>query len=135
MRQHMIGLGLLSMLVLTSCSQPNTEETKAQFCKDLAAFQQSVATMQGISANSTVGALKDAQRQVEASFKQVKESAAKVNAAKVDELETALNNLTKAINNISDKTTLREAATSIQDEVQAVSAARSQLSSVTQCTP
>ena len=119
--------------MLASCAEPSVSDAQATYCQELAKLEQAVANFQGISANSTVKELKQAQTNVRSAFADVKQAASKLEEAKVEQLETSQQNLEKAVNDIPDDSTLAEALASIRDKVESVSEARQQLFSSANC--
>lgn len=134
-----IFLASLPLILLASCasespqSAQSTQDKKAELCTNLARFNTSVATLKSMSPSSTVGDFRTAREQVQATFAEVKSSAAMVQDSKAGELESAYQNLDKTIGAVSDTATLSQAAASIAPQVAAVEAAQAQMRSGLNC--
>ncbi|MDX2228158.1 MAG: hypothetical protein NW220_00880 [Leptolyngbyaceae cyanobacterium bins.349] len=129
------ALTSLSLLLLISCASPqaSTQDKKAELCTNLARLNTSVATLKSMSPNSTVGDLRTARDQVKTAFVDVKASAETVQEAKLADLETAQNNLDRAITNIPNNATLQQASQSVAPQVAAVESAQAQMRSGLGC--
>ncbi|PSB12937.1 hypothetical protein C7B61_01755 [filamentous cyanobacterium CCP1] len=129
-------LTTLLLFSLASCTSESTQsaaEKQAELCTNLARFRTSVASLRSLSPNSTVSDLKQAQEQVKSTFTEVKTSAARVQEARVTELEQAQENLDRAIQGIPDTATLQQATDSVAEEVATVEAAQAQMESGLNC--
>ncbi len=62
MNKKIIFLLGLPFLMLASCGEPSVSDAQANYCQELAKLEQAVIDFQGISANSTVKELKQAQK-------------------------------------------------------------------------
>lgn len=126
---------ILPLLLVAGCStEKSAQDTQANLCENLARLKTSVATLNTMNPDSTVGDLKEAQQRVQDAFEDVTASAQPSNAARTDELEQAYNNLDNAVNSIPDSATVSEAIASIQDEIAALETAREQTRSSANCT-
>jgi hypothetical protein len=127
------GLSLFLLVSCTSESPQSTQDKKAELCTNLARFNTAVATLKSTSPSSTVGDFRQARDQVKTTFAAVKTSAQSVQEAKVAELETAYQQLDRAMSSIPDSATLSQAEASIAPQVAAVEAAEDQMSSGLDC--
>ncbi|MBE9229452.1 hypothetical protein IQ264_29020 [Phormidium sp. LEGE 05292] len=124
----------LTMTGLVSCAQkPSVEQAKVQLCTSIAAYNQAVASLNAISGSSTVGQLKDAQKEVKKAKEAVIEAASKYQKAEVNQLKQSANKLENKIASIPDKATLAQAKQSIAPDVVAVLASVKQINSQLQC--
>ncbi len=133
MDKKIILLVGIPLLMLASCAETSVSDAQAEYCTELAKLEQAVANLRGISANSTVKDLKQAQQDVRSALANVKQAASKLKEAKVEQLETSQQNLEKAVNDIPDDSTIAEALTSITDRVKSFSDTRQQLFSLANC--
>jgi hypothetical protein len=134
-----VGLALLPSLTLVGC-QPSVQEAEqkvekkeTQACMKLAELEQSLITLAAITPDSTVGDVKKAQEEVTQSIAELKASLQELDQAKLQALEVANDELDKNIQTLPEQDTLAEAAATIQPQVEAVEAARAQLSSDLEC--
>ncbi len=120
-------------LVLASCGDSSVSDAQATYCQELAKLEQALANLRGISANSTVKDLKQAQQEVRSAFANVKQAASKLKEVQVEQLETSQQNLEKAVSDIPDDATLAEALTSVTDQVKTFGETRQKLFSSANC--
>ena len=121
-------------VMLASCAEPSVSDAQATYCQELAHLKTAIVNFQGLSADSTVKDLKQAQEQVRSAFAAVKQAASTLEDAKVEQLEQSQQNLEKAVNDIPDDATLAEGLSSVSDKVGSVSEARQELFSSANCT-
>ena len=132
-KKNIFLLGI-PFLMLASCAETSVSDAQATYCQELANLEIAIVNFQGLSADSTVKELKQAQEQVRSAFAAVKQAASTLEDAKVEQLETSQQNLEKAVKDIPDDATLVEALTSVSDKVGSVSEARQELFSSANCT-
>ncbi len=132
-KKNIFLLGI-PFLMLASCAEPSVSDAQATYCQELANLKIAIVNFQGLSADSTVKDLKQAQEQVRSAFAAVKQAASTLEDAKVEQLETSQQNLEKAVKDIPDDATLAEALTSVSDKAQSVDVARQELFSSANCT-
>lgn len=101
------------MLVAFVGRAPTLSRAEANYCADLAAYGQAVASLRSIDQNSTVEQLQDALKAVQASWQNLRQSGQALRQARLDTVESSFNELEKTINSISDKATLAEARAEI----------------------
>jgi hypothetical protein len=128
-----LTLIVFPLLLAVSCSNETTQEKTARLCTNLATLGSSVANLKSINPNSTMGEFRNAEREVKTAFGEVQTSARDVQDARLDDLQTANNNLDRAIQDIPSNATLQEAVISISDDVLAVEVAQDQLRSGLNC--
>jgi hypothetical protein len=120
----------LPFMLLAACGSQapqSVADQQAQLCTDLARLNTSVATLKSMSPSSTVNDFRAARDEVKANFEQVKLTAQNVQEAKVAELETAYQNLDKAIQDVPESATLQQAMDSVSEQIAAVEMARDQM--------
>jgi chromosome segregation ATPase len=122
----------VSLGTIAGC-QPSVDQAKADLCKALADYDQSVASLQRIQGNATVKQLKDAQRDVDKSSQRVNEAAEKYQKAEIREVKDSYQQLQRKINSIPDKATLAQAQQSIQPDVQNLKDALQRTRTQVQC--
>lgn len=125
------------LVAVTGCgnSASDTASRQAELCQDLAGLKTAVATLRSLGPNSTVKDLKQARKDVDDRYEEVKQSAQAVQEAKIDDLRRTRKELEEAVKKIPDKATLAQASASIKDEVAAVDAAIAQLNTTVKCSP
>jgi len=106
---------------------------QTQLCTDLAAYEAAVVHLDSLTGDSTIEQVQEAQKAVDDAWATVKQSASQVPAVKIDNLDQATQNLSKAVNDIKSSMTFAEAKESIADELQAVQAAHQELSTSASC--
>ena len=120
--------------ILAGCGSTTTvPEATAQYCQAVVAYQQSVQALNALDVNSTVGQLKDAQKKVDQAAQAVVASAANVKAAKIDDLQTAQQNLQKTVNSIPDSATVKDAMVAVAPATKAVTDAAQTARTSAQC--
>lgn len=112
---------------LVACGSPSVEDAEASFCNDLDNLAVALQNLGQINAQSTVRELDTAKRDVAKAYDSVKASAATVQEARLDQLDTAYADFDRTVNSISGRDTLGEAAATITAEAGNVAAARQQL--------
>lgn len=128
--KEMIGLTIALMVALVAgCLSPqtSTEDAEAKLCADLARLDQAVVNLQSTNTNSTVGEFRDAKEEYNEALAAVRTDAANVAEARLDELNQANEDLEDSIENVPDTSTIREAAPTLMEEVNAVRAAERNL--------
>lgn len=126
-------LALAFIPAVVACGGPSVEDAEASLCEDLNGLATAVQGLGQINAQSTVNELESARNDVATAYESVKSSAATVQEARMDELDTAYSNFDQTVNSISGRDTLGEAATTVVAESANVAAARQQLSSGLSC--
>jgi hypothetical protein len=104
-----------------------------QLCTDLAAYEAAVTTLESMTADSTIEDIQNAEKAVDDAWATVTQSAAQIPAVKIENLDQATQNLSRAVKDIKPSMTFAEAKESIADEVQAVQAARQELTTTASC--
>jgi translation initiation factor 2B subunit (eIF-2B alpha/beta/delta family) len=106
------GLAIV-MLVAFIGRAPSLSRAEENYCADLAAYGQAVASLRSIDQNSTVEELQDALKAVQASWEDLRQSSQSLRQAKLDVVESSFNDLGNTITGVSDKATLAEARVEI----------------------
>lgn len=119
--------------VMAACGTPSVEDAEANLCQDLNEFGGALSSLAQLNAQSTVKELETAKQDVVKAYQAVQSSADTVEAARVDNLETAYNDFDKTVGSISGRDTLGEAAATVNNAAQEVAAARQQLYSNLNC--
>lgn len=109
---------------LAACSSTPQENTSAA-CDSYAAFVGSVTEVKtSLDSASTVGDIQAARDKVASSYADLQKSLDKVAEDRKDALDTAWNDLNKAVSNVSSSMTVPEAKASVSDDVAKVEAAQ-----------
>jgi predicted negative regulator of RcsB-dependent stress response len=123
---------LIAVLAGCGASSSVTDAT-AQFCTTVTAYQQSVQAISTLDTNATVGQLKDTQKKVDQAAQAVVTSAATVKEAKIDDFQTAQQNLQKTVNGVPDSATVKEAMVTVAPAAKAVNDAAAEVRTSAQC--
>jgi hypothetical protein len=126
-------LALAVIPAVVACGGPSVEDAEAILCDDLNGLAGALQNLGQINAQSTVNELETARNDVAKAYESVKASAATVEEARINELDTAYSDFESTVNSISGRDTLGEAAITVAAESANVSAARQQLSSGLSC--
>ncbi|GAA1495040.1 hypothetical protein [Paeniglutamicibacter kerguelensis] len=109
---------------LAACSS-TPEENTAAACESYAAFVGSVAEVKtSLDSGSTVGDIQAARDKVASTYDDLRKSMENVAEDRKGELDTAWNDLNKAVNDVSSSMTVPEAKASLSDDVAKVEAAQ-----------
>jgi hypothetical protein len=119
--------------VMAACGTPSVEDAEANLCQDLNGFAGALSNLAQLNAQSTVKELETAKQEVVKAYQAVQSSADQVEAARLDELETAYNDFDNTVSGISGRDTLGEAAVTVNSAAEEVAAARQQLYSSLNC--
>ena len=119
--------------VLAACGAPSVEDAEASLCQDLNGLAGSLSNLAQLNAQSTVKELETAKQDVVKAYQAVQSSADTVEAARMDNLETAYNDFDNTVSSISGRDTLGEAAVTINTAAEGVATARQQLYSSLNC--
>jgi hypothetical protein len=133
MRFLVVGLGV-AVLALAACQPtPTAAEAAATFCGDLRALNRTVTAFSATTGVATVGEFQQRMVAVTDAWTDLKESAKAVPQARVNELETAVNDLKSTVDGLPKDGTLNQAADTVRPKVVAVSQARQQVGSGVRC--
>lgn len=113
----------LAAIPVVGCGDETSEEATAQLKSDLQALQTSVASLEGLSADSSMDDITAAKEDIQKSWDAVRESAGDLHEAEVSELQSAWDDLSKAVDDINQDMSVPDAIASVSDEVAAVKAA------------
>ena len=103
--------------------EPSAEEAREQLCSDLEDLRAAREDLAGLSGDSSVADLQEANDEVQDARARVDESAQDVADAEVEELESALDDLSAAIDNLDEQETITAALEALAPEIDAVDAA------------
>jgi hypothetical protein len=131
--KHSFSLVLALPLLLLGCGQPTTQEAEADLCTNLADLGNALGELSQIDANSEVRELTQAKDNVAKAYQSVQDAAATVEAARLNDLQTAYDEFDKTVNDISGRETVGEAATQVASSMANVRTAREQLSAGLSC--
>ena len=123
----------LALLALVACFPMTTAEAHAQYCKNLNELHSAVTTLTKTDATTSVGQLKDAQKQVQQEMADVQKSAQAVQTAKVDDVQKAYTDLDRAISGLPNDMAIGPAVTTLQPEVRALESAWSRATTDARC--
>ena len=120
-----VAVVLAALLVaVAACGEEQTaEEAKEQLIADLQAFDASAQKLTSLTVSSTVDEAQAAKDEVQAAWDKVVESAADVEDAQIGNVDTAWDDLAKAIDDLPGDAAIGEAAASLKPHLDAVRAA------------
>jgi hypothetical protein len=122
--------------VLAGCGGGGESQATAvaNLCSSLAKYSAALTELQGLSAQSTIADIQTAATNVQTAYAQVEADAKDVKAAaNTEALASAQRNLQEAAKNLPQTTTLEQARTKLQPELQALAQAYSQFYSTMKC--
>src|SRR6516162_3820915 len=111
---------------LAGCT-PNIDKARAEYCKDLAAYAKTVATVGALGPDSTVGDFKKAQKDEEEAYKKLTKAAFRLSEAQDTAIRKVKESFEKTVSDIKGSEKLGAAATTVQ---QATAQALSQYSEI-----
>ncbi len=129
----LVGLAMIGAMLLVACEGiPSESEAQSDYCEALSDLDFSLAGMSSLTGDTSVDDAKAALDQVQDDYERVRNAAGDL--AEVQELESALEGLNSALDDLPDDATLFAAAGAVQDAVIRVQgAARSALSASEEC--
>ena len=117
-------LVLALAVVSAACGEEETtEEAKQQLMTDLQAFETTVNAMASLSATSTVEEWKSAREDTQEAWDKVVTSAADVKEAEINNVQSAWDELAKAVDDLPDDATLQDALPQLTEELNSLKAA------------
>ncbi len=117
---------LLAALLLAAAAcgdDTSAEDAKAQLITDLQAFDASVEKVRSLTAASSVDEAQAARDEAQAAWEKVVESAKDVEDAQVDNVQTAWDDFSKAVDDLPSDASIGEAAMALKPQIDAVKAA------------
>lgn len=120
-------------LSLGACSS-SPSENKASACQAHTAFVDAVAGVQNsLDSSSTLAEIKAARDTVKTAYTELNKELDKVGSDQVKALETAWEDLDKAVSGLDDKLTVPEAKVALEDSMAEVKAAQDKIESGLTC--
>jgi ElaB/YqjD/DUF883 family membrane-anchored ribosome-binding protein len=123
----------LALLALVGCLPMTTGEAHAQYCKNLSELHRAVTTLTKTDATTSVGQLKDAQKQVQQEMADVQKSAEALKTAKVDDVQKAVTDLDRAVSGLPNDMAIGPAVTTLQPQVRELENAWSRATTDARC--
>ena len=115
---------------LAGCA-PNIDKARADYCKDLGAFEKAVAAAGALGPESTVSEFTKAQKDEEAAYNKLAKAAFRLSEAQDAAIKKVKESFEKTVNDIKGSEKLGAAATTVQ---QATAQALSQYSDIASTT-
>ncbi len=119
---------LILVCAAAGCTQPTQQQAEAQLCQNLDDLGVALQNMQNLNATSSVGDIRAARDQAQSAMNNVRNSANQLANVRIDDLNTAYNNLDQTVQALPNDASVPEALQTIRPEVQDVRAARQNLS-------
>jgi hypothetical protein len=101
------------MLIAFVGRGPSLSRAESSYCEDLAAYGRAVVDLRAIDENSTVDELKEAQKAIQNSWEELRQSSQALRQARLEVVESSFNELEQTINGVSDRDTLAQAKADI----------------------
>ena len=114
----LLGVAVLLLLPLASC-RTRVDSAKEDFCTDLDAFRQSLASLREIGVGSTKEDLQDTVKDTQTAWSDLKDSASKLEGVQLDAVEDAFGDLQDSIQDIPDDASLAEKLAQVREAVAA----------------
>ncbi len=125
---------LILVTALGACSSSETQgQAESAACTSLAQVKTAAAGVKSLSASSTVDQVKTATDALDDSIAGLKQNAADLNQADLTALETAGDEIHKAVAGVSGDATLGEAAASVKTSTTTLDSALAEMSNGLQC--
>jgi hypothetical protein len=126
MKVAVIGTVVVAIaLGVAACGGDSESQASAEqsMCQALGNYASAVAGLQGLSLESTKSDIQSQTEAVQNAWDGVTSAAQEVGSADTSAIESAQSSLQDAVNNLSDDTTVAQAAQDLQPQVQALSQA------------
>ena len=128
----MIGVISLAATVVACEEEKSQEELEAQACEDLSNLDSSLDSLEAsLRGDSTVGEVRDAAENAASAFDTAQSSVSKVAETRIGDVESAMDSLRDAVEELPDDATLSQAVDAVANElgmvVEAVAGAGDQL--------
>jgi hypothetical protein len=141
MRPGSAALPVVVALILAGCGGGSGESkttAAANLCSSLAKYSAAVTELQGLGQQSTIADIETAATNVQTAYAQVEADAKDLKAAEgtmpsADALTSAQRNLQEAAKSLPPTTTVEQARTALQPELQALAQAYSQVYNDMKC--
>lgn len=128
-----LSLTALLAVSLAACSSTPQENTKAA-CDSYTAFSTAVSGLKtSLDSGSTVGDIQSARDKVSSTYSDLQKSLDKVSEDRKNALDSAWNDLNKAVSDVSPDMTVPEAKASLTDDVAKVAAAQTAVNEDLKC--
>ena len=119
---------------LAACSSSDTqEEAESAVCASLAEVKTAAAGVKALNADSTIDEVQAADKALDSAITDLRANAADLEEADVAALESAGDEIQKAVAGVSGSDTLGEASASIQSSTTALDAAVTEIENGVQC--
>jgi len=109
------------------------DAAKTQFCNQLSGFKSATSQVNSLSPSSTVDDTKKAAANLKTSWDSVKQSAARVQNVKIDQLDAAQDAFQKQVATLPPNSTLSSAASQLAPAAQSVMQALANVQTQTSC--
>ena len=118
---------------LSACSSDSQSDAEAAMCSSIAAVKTAAAQVEGLNATSTVSEAQEAEKALDTALAGLKESAKDVNQADLSALESAGDDIQKAVSGVSGSDSLGEAATTVKASTTELNTALAEIENGVQC--
>jgi hypothetical protein len=123
------------LLASTACSSSNkstdaaanTAAAQVDYCTTLDLLQTNLLALQALGPTSSVGQIRDGVANIQANLNQLSKDAKALNNAKIDQLNTSVQNLQSSAKGISDTTSIAAAVATLTPQITAAKQAQNQV--------
>ncbi|GAA1130996.1 hypothetical protein [Arthrobacter flavus] len=123
----------IAIVAISGCSS-SPEENVSQTCEASEAYATALKNFEDtLTMDATIDEIRSARDEVSAARDDLVDSSEDVTRDRVEELDSAQDEFSSAVNGVPDDATLAEATESLEDEIEAVKTARSNLESELTC--
>lgn len=129
-----LACSLLFVGSLAACSNSDTQEdAESAVCTSVAEVKTAAAGVKSLNANSTIDEVQAAEKALESAITGLRANAADLQEADLAALESAGDEIQKAVAGVSGSDTLGEASASVQASTTALDAAVTEIENGVQC--
>ena len=121
------ALTVIAIIFAFAGCAPNIDKARAEYCKDLGAYEKTVAAVGALGPDSTVSDFKKAQQDEEEAYKKLTKAAFRLSEAQDAAIRKVKESFEKTVSDIKGSEKLGDAATTVQ---QATAQALSQYSDI-----
>lgn len=130
----LVGIMTLSSLALAACDdKPTQQEANKQFCDDMGEFVASLRALHELDSGSSIDEINAARDRTRESYDRLIESSKDVAHSRLDDLQKARDDLQKAVDDVKPDSSISEALSSVDDEIDDVVTAAAQVFNDADC--
>lgn len=124
----------ISVVMTVAAIDPTEAATGSRFCRDISQLSDKVGQLEDIRASTSVGDLKEIQREVLGALGNITLSGAEeMGGVKVNELRENLRNIDRVMDDIDDDTTLNDIVSQVLNQVVGIANVTTIVEGVSEC--